>query len=208
MSRIGFTVALLVAAGLLAYLFSLGVQRESPERYQTVGDFPRDHVWFNTSEPLSLYGQLSGHIVLVLFCDCRSLIDVRELSMLQSITETFADSPVAVLVALDNSSHHLDSLRGVIRQDWGITFPVILDSYGGVASNFHVGDTPTLLILETRARVAASYGSSWYERDLESLVGDLLSQGIASRSLAHDPYHPDPAGEYLPDPLPWAGDAD
>jgi hypothetical protein len=200
-SRVLFGLALVAACALLAYLFSLGRKQESPERFSTVGDFPAGYVWLNTAEPLSLYDQLSKHVILVLFCEFTSLIDVQELTALQSLSDEFTDSPVAVVVSYANPSRDLDSLTAVIGT-WGITFPVVVDGDGGVAENFLVREYPTLLLLETRGRIAARYSADWYLQDLTGLVEDLLSQGIASRSLAHEPYVPDSEGRYVPESLP------
>ena len=201
-SRVLFGLALAAACVLLAYLFSLGRRQESPERFNTVGDFPAGYVWLNTAEPLSLYDQLSRHVILVLFCEFTSLIDVQELTALQSLLDEFAESPVAVVVAYASASQDLDSLTAAIGT-WGITFPVVVDSDGGIAENFLVREYPTFLLLETRGRIAARYSADWYLQDLTGLVEDLLSQGIASRSLAHEPYVPDPEALYVPEPLPW-----
>ncbi|MBN1435090.1 hypothetical protein JW921_10040 [Candidatus Fermentibacterales bacterium] len=201
-SRIAFTAALVAACALLAYLFSLGgASQPCAERFSTVGDFPPGHVWFNTPVPLSLYGELDKHITLVLFCDCASLADVQGLLRLQTMREQYSEMPVAAIIALVNPSTDLDSLRGVIAT-WGISSPVILDHDGAVSRDFMVDGYPTLLILETHGRIAASYGSGWYQRDLSGLVDDLVSQALASRSLSHEPYE-EQQGEYLPDPLPW-----
>lgn len=195
-----FGLAVLLSAIGLGYLFSLKREPPNTERFAAVGDFPEGHAWFNTQEPLGLYRDLSGHVVLLLFCDFTRLWDAAGLERLQRLHEDFATSPVAVVTVFVRPEGGPDSWRTTIAA-WGIGFPVIVDHDGTVMTHFGVRETPQLLVLDAHARAVARYGSEWRDTDLEGLVSDLIVEGVASRSLSDRPFRAHP-GEYVPPGLP------
>lgn len=195
-SKLLFFSALVASAFFLSFLFSLKPEPLSTERLHSVGDFPQNHIWLNTRNPISLYDDLSGHIVILLFCEFRTLLDVRELSILENVMEQYSESPVGIILIYRSDSVDMDSLVITI-ENWGIELPAIVDTDGEVANNFVVRSYPTLLLLDANKRVSARYSTGWCDKDLESLVYDLLQQGVASRSLAHDKFEPE-HGNFFP----------
>ena len=198
-SAVVFGLAVLLSALGLGYLFSLKREPPNTERFAAVGDFPEGHAWFNTQETLGLYRELSGHVVLLLFCDFTRLSDAAGLERLQRLYLDLATSPVAVVTVFVRPGAGPDSWRRTIAA-WGIDFPVIVDHDGTVMTHFGVEDTPRLLVLDAHARVVARYGSEWRDADLEGLISDLIAEGVASRSLSDQPYRAEP-GEYVPPEL-------
>lgn len=197
-----FGLAVLLSALGLGYLFSLKREPPNTERFAAVGDFPERHAWFNTQEPLSLYRELSGHVVLLLFSDFTRLLDAAGLERLQRLYEDLETSPVAVVTVFVSSVEDPDSWRATIAA-WGIGFPVIVDHDGMVMTNFGVRETPQLVVLDAHARVVARYGAEWRNADLEGLISDLTAEGVASRALAYQPFRALP-GEYVPPALSGA----
>lgn len=195
-SAVIFGLAVLLSAFGLGYLFSLKKEPPNTERFAAVGDFPEGHAWFNTQAPLSLYHELSGHVVLLLFCDFTRLSDAAGLERLQRLHEDLASSPVAVVTVFVRPEAGPDSWRTTIAA-WGIGFPVIVDHDGMVMTHFGVGETPQLVVLDTHARVVARYGSEWRDADLEGLISDIMVEGVASRTLSDRPFRAGP-GEYVP----------
>lgn len=191
-----FGAALLVSAVLISFLFNMKGAPPSTERYFAVGDFPAGHVWFNTAQPISLYTELQGHVVVVLFCDFVMLSDVAALERLQSLRDSMHTDPIFFVVAYVPADSSLEVWRETVR-NWWIDVPVIVDNEGAVRQNFAVDSIPQMLLLDTHARVVSRYSHNWQSVDAEGLIRDLLAQGGASRSLANVPFRPD-SGEYVP----------
>jgi hypothetical protein len=195
-SGILFAGALLLSAALLAFLFNLKKEPQGTERYMAVGDFPPGHVWFNSSQPLSLYTELQGHVLVVLFCDFLRLSDVSAVERMHGLRDSMISSPILFVVVYEPTDQSLPTWRETVK-NWGIDFPVIVDDDGEVRANFSVSSVPQMLLIDTHARILSRFSSDWQNADVEGLLGDLLAQGVASRSLAASPFRPD-SGEYVP----------
>jgi len=189
----------LVFGILLGGFFRMQPSTRMTGRFQTVGDFPDDHAWFNTSVPLGLYDQLRGHVVVLLSEDFETLDDVMALSRLHDLCTEFADDPVQVVVIYRISEEKLPELYSHVEA-WDFDFPMIIDDKGEVGVNFGINNVPALLLIDSTGRISAWFYEGWEDIDIEAIVHDLLVHGIASRTLAHDPFHPD-GGEVLPERL-------
>jgi peroxiredoxin len=196
-STILFIIVMILAAFLIGFLFDLGPEPSVQNLLSDVGDFPADHVWLNTSEPLSLYDQLSKHVVVIFFCRLSTLSDLQYFSRLEQIQKEFSEEPLAVITAVQTDETSIDELRDIVK-DWGIEFPVIIDNRGIVSNRFDVTSSPSLLVLDARARVAARFYAGWEKADLKGIVDDLLQQLRAMRYSAIEIYQPD-GGSYVPD---------
>lgn len=190
---------MVVFAVLLGIFFKMQPATRMTGRYQTVGDFPDDHAWFNTSVPLSLYDQLSGHVVVLLFEDFETLDDVMALGRLHDLCTEFAADPVQVVVIYRISEERLPELYSQVEA-WDFDFPMIIDDKGEVGLNFSINNVPALLLIDSTGRISAWFYEGWEDIDIEAVVRDLLIHGIASRTLVRDPFHPD-GGEFLPERL-------
>jgi len=195
-SAVRFIIAMIAAAFLIGFLFDLGPEPPRENVLSNVGDFPDNHIWLNTSEPLSLYDQLNKHIVVIFFCRLSTLSDLQYFSRLEQIQEEFREEPLVVITAVQTDETSIDNLHGII-EDWGIEFPVIIDNQGIVANRFDVTTSPSLLVLNSRARVAARFYVGWERADLRGIVYDLLHQLRAMRYPMLEIFHPD-GGSYDP----------
>lgn len=191
-SRSQVKAALLFLCGVIVFAVIAGVLfRQSPYqppagRMGIASDFPRG-TWFNTEEPLSLFDELRGHIVVVLFNDFNTLADLEDLNRLSQIDSTFADVPVACLVV---SAGRQVSMTDSLVSQWQICFPVLADPDFIVMDNFGVRALPAVIIIDTASRIAARYYEDWDRVPLEGVIYDLIDQGIATRSLAREKYNP------------------
>lgn len=196
-SKVLFVVAVVVAGIGLALLFRLKGPPPSPtERYQAVGDFDDNHIWFNHSRPLSLYDEYEGHVMVIHFCRFGNLSAVQDLSSLRRLDEAFPEAPLGVVVVYRTNTTDLDSLHSTVRS-WGLELPVVVDDNGEVLENFGVTALPAVVVLGTHKRVSARFYAGWQEADLQGIVADLLGEGTASDNLARDAFEPD-GGEYVP----------
>ncbi len=198
-STLLFLLALVITAFLISFLFSL---RPAPPResiLSDVDDFPREHIWFNSSEPLSIYNQLRRHVVIVFFCRMSTLSDVQHFTMLQEIQTEFKEQPFVVVIALETFETSIDELESIII-DWGIDFPLIVDNRGIVSNRFNVSSYPSLLVLDSQARVSARFYNGWEQADLKGIVEDLLHLEGAMRSPPSQIFRSD-SGSFIPNSL-------
>jgi peroxiredoxin len=198
-STILFFLALVATAFLISFLFSLSPEPPSESILSDVDDFPREHVWFNSSEPLSIYNQLRRHVIVIFFCRMSTLSDVQYFTMLQEIQTEFEEQPLVVVIALETSETSIKELEDIVI-DWGIDFPVIVDNRGIVSNRFNVSSYPSLLVLDSQARVSARFYTGWEQADLKGIVEDLLRLEGAMRSSPGPIFRPD--GEsFIPNSL-------
>lgn len=179
-----FLVGVVIFAVIAGVLFRQSPNQPPSGRMGTASDFP-EGVWFNTDGPLSIFDQLRGHIVVILFNDFNTLADLEDLNRLSVIDSTFAELPVAcVVVSAGRQVAMTDSLVG----QWQICFPVLADPDYTVMDNFSVRALPAVIIIDTASRIAARYYEDWNLVPLEGVIFDLIDQGIATRSLATERY--------------------
>lgn len=195
-STVLFLAVMLVIAFLIGFLFDLGPEPPEEVLLSDVGDFPSGHTWFNTSRPLSLYDQLSRHVVVIFFCGLETLGDVEYCRRLEDLDEEFREQPLAVVLSVRTEETSTEELEDMVT-DWGIDLPVIIDNQGMVAGRFNVSTLPALLVLDARARVSARFYIGWDRADLRGIVEDLLQQLRAMRYRGIRIFHPD-GGRYLP----------
>ena len=199
-STVIFILALVVAALVIGSLFRLGPKPPDTRILTYVGDFPSDHIWFNTSEPLSVYDQLSRHVTVIFFCRLSVLSDLEYLSRLRELDDYYSDLPLAVVVVLERDESDAAELTATV-ETWGVDFPIIVDTSGLVSESFSVSTFPALLVLDSKATVSGRFYTGWREADLQGIVGDLFEQGTAMRYLSATPFEPD-GGNYFPEPDP------
>jgi len=199
-STILFLAVMVAVAFLIGFLFDLGPESTADNVLSDVGDFPSDHIWINTSQPLSIYDQLSRHVIVVFFCDLETLSDLEYCQRLERVQQEFREQPLAVIASVRTAETSVEELLDTVR-DWGIEFPVIIDNQGMVCGRFGVSTLPALLVLDARARVSARFYIGWDRADLRGIVEDLLQQLRAMRYTDIRVFHTE--GEYyVPDELP------
>ena len=194
-----FLMALVATAFLISFLFSLSPDPPRESILSDVDDFPQEHIWFNSSEPLSIYNQLRRHVVVIFFCRMSTLSDVQYFTLLQEIQTEFEEQPFVVVIALETSETSIEELESIVN-DWGIDFPLIVDNRGIVSSRFNVSSYPSLLVLDSQARVSARFYTGWEQTDLKGIVEDLLQLEGAMRPAPGPIFRPD-GKSFIPNSL-------
>ncbi|MCK5035546.1 MAG: redoxin domain-containing protein [Candidatus Sabulitectum sp.] len=185
-SLIYFAVGVVIFTFIAGFLFRQSPSRRPTGRTDIASDFP-EGIWFNTVEPLSLYDQLKGHVVVVLFNDFNTLSDLDDLNHFSELNSFFQDQAVFGVVVL--SCREPSTADSLINQ-WQIDFPVLVDTDSTAMGTFGIRALPGVLVIDASARVAARYYEDWQCIPLQAVVQDLLDQGVATRSLAHERYIP------------------
>lgn len=198
-SAILFIFVSIVCACLIAYLFKLQPPVRETDRYSAVGDFPPDHAWFNTGSPISLYEDLQGHVVVVLFCSFSLLSEVQNLDGFEGLLDRYTDEPVALIIVFIPGDSSVESWRTSI-ENWGVVAPVIVDHDNLVSQSLLADRYPMVEVIDSRGRIAGRYFETWSTTDLYAVVNDVLMLGRADRSLASDTFEPEP-GEFIPSSL-------
>ncbi|MCD4706359.1 MAG: redoxin domain-containing protein [Candidatus Sabulitectum sp.] len=181
-----FAVGVIIFTLIAGFLFRQSPTRRPAGRMDIASDFP-EGVWFNTAESLSLYGQLRGHVVVVLFNDFNTLSDLEDLTRFAELNNIFHDQPVFGLVVL--AGREIATADSLVSQ-WQIDFPVLADPDSLAMGAFGIRALPGVLVIDATARVAARYYEDWQCIPLEAVIRDLLDQGAAGRSLASEKYMP------------------
>lgn len=180
-----FLIGVVALAVIAGFLFRQQPQSPPAGRMNIASDFPAG-TWFNTGAPLSLFDQLKGHIVVILFNDFNTLADLEDLNRLNAIDSTFQELPVAcIVVSAGREPAMTDSLIG----QWNIGLPVMADPDFTVMGVFGISALPAVVVIDTASRVAARYYEDWNMVPLEGVIYDLVDQGVATRSLATVRYH-------------------
>ncbi|MCD6587799.1 MAG: redoxin domain-containing protein [Candidatus Fermentibacteraceae bacterium] len=185
-SIVFFAAGVVVLAMIAGYFFKQSPARPPAGRADIASDFP-EGTWFNTAEPLSLYDQLRGHVVVVLFNDFNTLSDLEDLSRFSELDSLFINQPMFGIVVL--AGRETTTADSLVRQ-WQIDCPVLADPDSQAMQTFGIRALPAVLVLDARARVAARYYEDWQRIPIEAVIQDLLDQGVATRSLAAVKYVP------------------
>ncbi|MCK5131250.1 MAG: redoxin domain-containing protein [Candidatus Sabulitectum sp.] len=189
-----FKSFILFAAGVVVFTLIAGfLFRQSPDlrptgRADIASDFP-EGAWFNTVEPLSLYDQIKGHVVVVLFNDFNTLSDLEDLNDFGQLNSIFHDQSVICLVV---SAGREPATTDSLVSQWQIDFPVLADPDSLAMRAFGIRALPGVLVIDAKGRVAARYYEDWQNISLEAVIQDLLNQGVDTRSLATEKYIPQP----------------
>lgn len=179
-----FALAVAVFAVIAGFMFRAQPETGQVLRHNLAPDFPRGYTWVNTDDQISLFRELKGHVVVILFNSLSVLADLRDVNRMEEISLQFDDSPVAcVIVAAGMGS------AGEVEQ-WPMRCPILLDPDSTVTRLFGVNALPAVLIIDSNGAVAARYYESWEQIPLEDLIRDLLTQAYAIRNLAPERYTP------------------
>lgn len=196
-STILFIIALVVLAFIISLLFKLGPEPPEESTGWKAYDFPDEHIWLNSSEPLSIHDQLRKHVIVTFFCEFTSLAELHDLSKLTELDIAFGNYPVSIIVILENGELNINELNDMI-DSWGIDFPIVVDHTGMISDAFSVSTFPALLVLDSRARISARFYEGWNSVDIGGIINDLINDGEATRSLAISRYKPI-QGSFIPD---------
>lgn len=183
-SALLFTLAVAVFAVLAGFMFRAQPEAEQVLRHNLAPDFPQGYTWVNSQGHISLFQELKGHVVVVLFNSLSVLADLRDVNRMEEISVQFDQSPVACVVVAAG----MGSAQEVSQ--WPMRCPILLDPDSTVTRLFGVNALPAVLIIDSNGTVAARYYESWEQIPLEELIRDLLTQAYATRTIAPERYTP------------------
>lgn len=179
-----FTLAVAVFAILAGFLFRVQPEAMQVLRHNLAPDFPLGHTWVNAPGHVSLFRELKGHVVVVLFNSMTRLADLRDLNRMEEIAMQFCDAPVACVIVATGMGSSEEASR------WPQSCPILLDPDTSATRLFGVSALPAVLIIDSNGAIAARYYEAWEQIPLEGLIRDLLNQARATRTLSPQRFTP------------------
>jgi len=179
-----FALAVAVFTVFAGFLFRVKPETEQVLRQYLAPDFPGGHTWVNSPGCLSLFQELRGHVVVILFNSLTKLADLQDVNRMEEIASRFNDSPVACIIVAVGMESEEEASR------WPFRCPAVLDPDTSATRLFGVNALPAVLIIDSNGAIAARYYESWERIPLEDLIRDLLNQAMATRTIAPRRYAP------------------
>ncbi|XP_006978499.1 NHL repeat-containing protein 2 [Peromyscus maniculatus bairdii] len=129
------------------------------ERDLAVPEFPEGLEWLNTEEPLSIYKDLCGKVVVLDFFTYCCINCIHLLPDLHALERRFSDQDGLLIVGVHSAKFPnekvLDNIKSaVLRYD--ITHPVVNDADASLWQELEVSCWPTLVILGPRGNMLFS----------------------------------------------------
>ncbi len=147
-------------------------------------DLPDHRTWLNTPRPLSLYGELWGHVVVICFwsrSDEHSWVVLRQLGQIAAELGTRPFVVVTVHAPVFPCDADEDAVRRAIVER-RMRLPVLIDEGNAVWSAYECRSWPTVLVLDGEARVcfrgAGELDVDRLQRGLRGLLDDAEQQGL------------------------------
>lgn len=154
-------------------------------------DLPGEAIWIHTPGPLSLVGELAGHVVLLAFwapgdVHCQNLVPT-----LAFVQHVFADRPFVVVVVYTPrlpAECDPEFARDAVRRH-GMRWPVLLDTKAAAWRDYDVRAWPTLALVDAHGRLRFRGAGEPDRARLTRAVELLLEEGAESRRLSPDPWN-------------------
>ncbi len=154
---------------------------------ETAPDLSGGVAWLNTDRPLRL-PELRGHVVLVDFWTYCCINCMHALPVLGRLEERHRNDPVVVIgvhSAKFPGEREADRIAEAITR-YGIHHPVVVDSENAIWNRWDVHGWPSVFVIDTHGRVVGTLSGEPTLERLDQIVGELLDEGRADGSLAHD----------------------
>lgn len=178
-----FALAVVAFAVLAGVFFRMQPEPGQVLRHNLAPDFPLGYTWVNSPGRISLFQELRGHVVVILFNSLSTLADLRDVNRMEEIALMFEEAPVACVVVVPGMGSPREADR------WPLNCPIMLDPDTSATRLFGVNALPAVLIIDSNGAVAARYYESWERIPLEGLITDLLHQAITTRTIAPRRYN-------------------
>lgn len=129
------------------------------EQDLAVPEFPEGLEWLNTEEPLSIYRDLCGKVVILDFFTYCCINCIHVLPDLHALERTFSDTDGLLIVGVHSAKFPnekvLDNIKSAVLR-YNITHPVVNDTDASLWQELEVSCWPTLVILGPRGNLLFS----------------------------------------------------
>uniref|UniRef100_A0A2K6FBK2 NHL repeat-containing protein 2 n=1 Tax=Propithecus coquereli TaxID=379532 RepID=A0A2K6FBK2_PROCO len=132
---------------------------DSWEQDLSVPDFPEGLEWLNTEEPMSVYKDLCGKVVVLDFFTYCCINCLHLLPDLHALEHTYSDKDGLLVVGVHSAKFPnekvLDNIKSAVLR-YNITHPVVNDADASLWQELEVSCWPTLVILGPRGNMLFS----------------------------------------------------
>ncbi|XP_008569253.1 PREDICTED: NHL repeat-containing protein 2, partial [Galeopterus variegatus] len=129
------------------------------EQDLAVPEFPEGLEWLNTEEPLSVYKDLCGKVVILDFFTYCCINCIHLLPDLHALEHTYSDKDGLLIVGVHSAKFPnekvLDNIKSAVLR-YNITHPVVNDADASLWQDLEVSCWPTLVILGPRGNMLFS----------------------------------------------------
>lgn len=129
------------------------------EQDLAVPEFPEGLEWLNTEEPLSIYKDLCGKVVVLDFFTYCCINCIHVLPDLHALERRFSDKDGLLIVGVHSAKFPnekvLDNIKSAVLR-YNITHPVVNDADASLWQELEVSCWPTLVILGPRGNLLFS----------------------------------------------------
>ncbi len=152
-------------------LTTLAASSASPEVGKRAPDFTLSTV---DGKSLTL-SSFRGKVVMVRFWQRACPACVREMPMIQSV---FPKLPADKAVILAVNTREDEATVRSFKERWNLTFPILLDPKGKVASDYKVDDIPVTFLLNSQGVIKEiKVGAFQSAEEIAAIINSLLAGG-------------------------------
>ncbi len=176
-------------AALFIVLMLIGAVSQAQETLPArpeIPEFPTESVWINTPRPLTLHGDLKGHVVLLDFWTYCCINCLHILPDLEDLETRFRDVPfvvVGVHSAKFDNENVPENVRAAVRRHH-ISHPVVVDTKQDLWQRLGVRAWPTLILIDTEGRGFRAWSGEGNKESIAEAITKLVAEGRARGTLA------------------------
>lgn len=152
-------------------------------------DFPPGFQWLNTDRPLSLVGDLKGHVVVLDFWTYCCINCMHTLPTLEWLEKKYSGQPV-VFIGVHSAKFSNEQVAANIREAIGryeISHPVVADRDMEIWRSYSVTAWPTIVIIDPKGNVVYQQAGEGRRDELDDVISVLLEQHRKAGTLAQEP---------------------
>ncbi|MEM7627788.1 MAG: thioredoxin-like domain-containing protein [Planctomycetota bacterium] len=142
--------------------------------------------WINTDGPLTLEGDLKGHVVLLDFWTYCCINCIHVIPMLERLEEKYADEPFVVIgvhSAKFEAEGDIENIRQAVER-YGRRHPIAVDTDFEVWRRFGARAWPTLVLIGPDGVPVGQVSGEGNEEILDNAIAELLREGRVAGTLA------------------------
>lgn len=148
----------------------------------------RGRAWLNTGGKELVLNDLRGKVVILDFWTFCCVNCLHVLDEMRPLEEKYANELVVIGVHSPKFEFERDSaaLAANVKR-YQVDHPVLDDPNLTTWSQYGAKAWPTLVVLDTRGRIAASLSGEGHQKNLDSIISRLIKEGEADGSLTRGP---------------------
>ena len=179
-------IGIVVATALIQLQTAGGIMdKEDRMKAPSIGE---DIRWLNTSGPVSLEA-LRGRVVVLDFWTYCCINCLHALPRLAALEKAYADQPVTVLGIhsgkFEEEKNDRRVQEAIVR--YNIRHPVAMDDEFKIWDSYAVRAWPTILLIDSKGRIARQLSGEPAVGQLEALVEELLTEGRKAGTVIDGP---------------------